>query len=194
MKTYNLTDTRISKTITNLNKAFKSLLDSNEYKDITVRLLTKKAGLSFRTFYRYYENIDEFAIKYLISEFSNVNNNLKQGLDRETLLSNGDYLFTVIDNNPNLYKLLSNGHLLESIKTKLKEWTINGSKHIVKKYTSNLHILDLVSGHIVNSVLYLIKWKIENNEVLTKKQMSSLYTDLIINSTLSFLENISIEI
>lgn len=185
-------DQRKVRTRKKLKDSFLDELQKREYKDISVREFTKKAGLTFKTFYRHYATMDEFAASLLQEEFMNVNQNLKPGMNKKILIENGELIFDNVNNKPHIYQLLKYGQIESLIIPDLKYWTYIGAKEEIERYTTNSEITDIVVNHIVSSVLSLLKWRVDNPDKLSIKEMAVIFSDLVINSTISFLINISV--
>lgn len=66
-------DLRIKKTITNIHQAFADIILRTEYSKITVKSVCDKAMINKKTFYTYYETLDNLLIEMqeiMMSEFS----------------------------------------------------------------------------------------------------------------------------
>ena len=59
MKLTGKEDLRVQKTIASIKKAFEELLIEKDYVDITVTELSKRAMINKKTFYSYYDNLDD---------------------------------------------------------------------------------------------------------------------------------------
>lgn len=62
-------DLRVRRTVTNIRRAFESLICEKEYDAITVKELADRAMINKKTFYQYYSNLDEILAE-LKSTFS----------------------------------------------------------------------------------------------------------------------------
>ncbi|MCC8097451.1 MAG: TetR/AcrR family transcriptional regulator [Eubacterium sp.] len=56
-------DLRVQKTIAAIDKAFEEMLIEKDYRKITVKELTERARINKKTFYRYYECIDDLLVE-----------------------------------------------------------------------------------------------------------------------------------
>lgn len=69
MKLNGTEDLRIRRTVTNIKSAFEALICEKEYDSITVKELSDRAMINKKTFYQYYNNLDELLSK-LKTDFS----------------------------------------------------------------------------------------------------------------------------
>lgn len=175
-----------------LKLAFKKLLVQKSYREITVRELANTAEIGFKTFYRHYSTIDEFAAQCIIDELKRSNDNLIKGLDKNILVENGVYLFSIVDSNSELFSLFKYGDIVQYITPLLMRWTLSGAKNIIDSYTSNKDIHSLIANYIVDSVVSLIKWRLNNPETFTPQEMAVIYFNLVLKSTKNFLDSGSI--
>lgn len=181
-----------SKTHFKLKNALIVLLGSKSYKEISVRELSHCAGIGFKTFYRNYSTLDEFAAQCIIDELKRSNDHLIEGTDKDILVKNGVFLFSIVDRNSELFSLLKFGDIVDYITPLLMTWTLSGAKDVIESYTRDKNIHSLIANHIVNSVISLIKWRLENPKAFSLQKMALIYFDLVLKSSKHFLENISI--
>ncbi|MBD5134792.1 MAG: TetR/AcrR family transcriptional regulator [Lachnospiraceae bacterium] len=69
MKLNGTEDLRIRRTVTNIKNAFETLICEKEYDSITVKELSERAMINKKTFYQYYNNLDEL-LRELKTDFS----------------------------------------------------------------------------------------------------------------------------
>lgn len=186
------TDTRVLKTKNKLKETLLLMLTNSELSKITVRQLTREAGIGFKTFYRHYSSIYDFATKFILDELNIGNRVIQKDINKETLIKNGIELFILVDNKYNLFQLLKYGEITQEIVPILKKWTAIGSRELLEDFTKDALLQDLIANHIVYSIIGLITWRSDNRESYSTKEMGKIYYDLIIKSNQYFLKNIAV--
>ncbi len=81
MKLTGKEDLRVQKTIASIKKAFEELLIEKDYVDITVTELSKRAMINKKTFYSYYDNLDDI-LKEMQEDISEKYLERTKGLNR----------------------------------------------------------------------------------------------------------------
>ncbi len=176
-------DQRVLKTQKLLKTALSGLLKTKGYEDISVNDLTSEAGIGYRTFYRHYLNIDDFIISYIREELSEFQKHMIPGLDNESQVNNGVLLFEHVDQNREIFLLLFESKQADNLIQLLKERAVKASIPIMERFTDDKNLIDLITSHIVSSIISLIKWWIENDGVYTIEYMGRIYSELIINAS-----------
>lgn len=77
MRLTGMEDLRVQKTIETINSTFAAMMLGDEYSNITVTALCKRAKINKKTFYRYYETLDYL----LLSCFENVGSDYLELID-----------------------------------------------------------------------------------------------------------------
>lgn len=181
------TDIRIIKTRKKLKVALLTILKDKEFYDISVRELTAVAGIGFKTFYRHYPSVRDFAAKFILDELSRDDRPIGKNISREALIENGISLFKVVDDKSRLFGLLKYGEITQEVVPVLRKWTEISSKDILENFSSESRLKSLVTNHLVYSVIGLITWRTENLDTYSQVEMGEIYYNLIISSTQHFL-------
>ena len=157
-------DRRIINTKNKLTTTFFNLLDKKAIKDITVLELCKKANINRTTFYKYYKDIDDLALKLeedLISELKKHIVDIK----RNYLISYTSKIIEEIAKNKEIYtRILSdNGDhtFLRKILSLVHQQSIDEWQKLLKKATPK--DIDNIYNFIVDGTIGLIEAWIRNS-------------------------------
>lgn len=157
-------DRRIINTKNKLTSTLLELLSKKAIKDITVLELCKKANINRTTFYKYYKDIDDLAIKIEEDLMDELKKHIVD-IKRNYLISYTSKIIEEISNNKEVYtKILSdNGDhtFLRKILSLVHEQSIEEWQKLLKKATPK--DIDNIYNFIVDGTIGLIEAWIRNN-------------------------------
>jgi len=157
-------DKRIINTKNKLTATFFELLNKKKIKDITVLELCKKANINRTTFYKYYKDIDDLALKVEDDLMDDLRKYIVD-IKRNYLISFTSKIIEAISKNKNVYtKILSdNGDhtFLRKILNLVHEQSIDEWQKLLKKATPK--DIDNIYNFIVDGTIGLIEAWIRNN-------------------------------
>ena len=64
IKRKEIKDSRVKRTLENINNAFNELIFETDFEKITVKSLSEKAKINKKTFYSYYSSLDDLLLEY----------------------------------------------------------------------------------------------------------------------------------
>lgn len=125
----NRTDRRVSRTKSSIRKAYTKLLTEKNFRSITVTDIAKAADVNRKTFYNYYECIDDIMKEIIDGILEHLFGKNLENLNWESFLKHPDILFTRLNSlieedlsfYSMLFKLEEPGNLLQKVEFLLKD-------------------------------------------------------------------------
>lgn len=173
-------DRRIVRTHKALRDALVGLSLEKGYGTFSVRTLTKRAGVSYPTFYRHFKSIDELLRHVLMAELEL----LKRIIDQQdSLYAEAVAKYSHIAGNPGVYRLyvsLPKDNPMRPVVSKaLANWFI---ERFEARDASNAQ-LALTVNHAVESCIGLLRWYLDNLEQYSPEEVAAIYSDLLLRAT-----------
>ena len=180
-------DRRISRTRKLMHEALMSLIVEKGYEAITVQDILDRADVGRSTFYAHYRDKDEL----LLSSFEHLRTLFEQ--QQQALLASrltGDdpelnfvlELFRLSGQHHNLYKAIAGRQIGEMILKYLQRYLYNmlfGSyTELMKKRKSPPVPIEITTHYLVNSLLSLITWWLDNNMPYPPEKMDEIFRTL----------------
>ncbi len=127
--TKNSTDRRVSRTKNSIRNAYTKLLTEKNFRSITVTDIAKAADVNRKTFYNYYECIDDIMKEIIDNILTRLFGNNLENLNWETFLNHPELLFkrlnALIEEDFSFYtilfKLEEPGNLLQKVEFLVKD-------------------------------------------------------------------------
>lgn len=125
----NINDRRVMKTKKSIQEAFEKLLGEKDFRSITVTDIAKMADVNRKTFYNYYQGVDDVMKEMIDNILAKMFGENLNDLDFEWFLKNPDELFhrltALMDEDFDFYMILFKseepGNLLQKIELLIKE-------------------------------------------------------------------------
>lgn len=173
----NENDLRVRRTRTLLRQAFIELVNSQEYESITVRDITKKAQVGYKTFYRHYEGKDAL-LQTLVNEIRDeFQQHLLPPSDERAPHENTLTTLTFIENHQQLFLMLLNSSAADQLLNMATAFALEEGKQTFH----SPHIPDaLMAHHFASSMISLFRWWLESGPAHTKEEMVAYIHQLLI--------------
>ena len=154
-----------------IGEAIISLLQDTPYDKITISDITKKAGFSRMTFYKYYQTKTDALIDYLnelISDYLQAcatEQNIGNFFDETHIL----HALTFFDQYANFFLTLQKAHLYHLIIDAINNFML---KHVYPFFNRSVYELYYYSGALLNVFL---NWEIDNKKEPVEKLAHTIY-------------------
>ena len=169
-------DRRIVRTRQALASALITLALERGYENLTIREVTKFAGVGYRTFYRHYLNLDELLVQILTTAFQEAK---KRGLQTET--SDGDALefYTFVSEHPDVLRVYVNLPWTHPA----RQVILNDAAqfmlaHYALQNTTSVPLY-VVIDHWLVATNNLIAWYLDHINDYTPEQAADIHVDLV---------------
>ena len=188
-------DRRVSRTKRNINFAFLQLLKQKDISKITIKELCNLADINRKTFYTYFNSVDNVLSEIeneMINEFQNRNLQLKA--EKKTLTVQ-DIFFCIGDlmsSNAEFIHQLVQVDALESLEKKVKQTIKNAVAETIKlKHGDSKDIFNLSMEYAISGAISMyIEW-FSTDSKIPLKMLSDLTFDLVkpnINFALNYFD------
>lgn len=169
-------DLRVQRTRRLLQEAFIELANSQDYHEITIREVTKKAQVGYKTFFRHYKSIEELVeaiIDKLINKFEQETAMQPKAIEQNTLLA-----LEITKNNSKLFLSILKSPLSHRL---IQAITAVGYRDS-QQFTLNSDLPSpLVQHHFSVSVVSLVKWWLENGMIYSPEEMGQYIRRLVLS-------------
>ena len=172
----NENDLRVQRTRALLRQALIDLVKSDGYENISVRDITKKAQVGYKTFYRHYEGKDDLLqalSKELIDDFKQV---LAPPTDMSAPDKNPLASLIFLEANADLIQMLLNSTAADQLLNKTVEFALEEGR---LTFQSDLIPDELMAHHFASSMISLFRWWLDGSMQLPKEEMAA-HIDLLI--------------
>ncbi len=172
----NENDLRVQRTRALLRQALIDLVKSDGYENISIRDITKKAQVGYKTFYRHYEGKDDLLqalADELVDEIKQV---LAPPSDIEAPDKNPLATLTYMEANADLILTLLNSTAADQVLNKAVEFALEEGRLTFK---SELIPDELMAHHFASSMISLLRWWLESDMQVSKLEMA-LYIDQLV--------------
>jgi AcrR family transcriptional regulator len=179
-------DKRIQRTRARLKDALINLVIECGYEDITIQDVSARAGIGYRTFFRHYNGLDDLLVTILKEQSTEIQNRMVHPSTYLAPEHNGRLLFEYVQKNRVLFLVMVRSHFIRDMLPELKE---NVLSTFGDTFPPNTPYNDLVSHHIITSILSLIGWWLEDDNPPPPDEMGRLYARLIMYPARRLLES-----
>ena len=169
-------DRRIVRTRQALANALITLTLERGYETLTIREVTKYAGVGYRTFYRHYLNLDDLLVQILTTAFQEFK---KRGLQTET--PDGDALafYTFVSEHPDVLRVYVN----LPWKHPARQVILSDSAqfmyaHYAQQDTTSVP-LEVSVDHFLVATNNLLAWYLDHINDYTPEQVAEIHVDLV---------------
>lgn len=183
----NKPDRRIEKTRRAIFDAFSDLMQEKKYPHISVQEIIDRANVGRTTFYAHFPTKDSLLIESINSIFESFHHKAADNLKNEsttTELIPVSEIFIHISENKRIIKSLFHSEMDELLLGNFKKYWNNIIEVHISSQISNgkksAVPIDILSNHIINSLLNLAKWWINSEMTYTPQQMEEYYWLLIL--------------
>ncbi len=173
----NENDLRVKRTRRLLQEAFLVLANEQDFANITIRDVTRKAQVGYKTFFRHYDSI-ETLLQTIIDNFLEAFREVAlPSTQHNAVVENTRYVFRVAMENRRLFLAIFNSPKSMTLLKPLMEHAYQDSKQLfMAADVPN----ELVGYHFATSMLNLTKWWLENQEACSLEEMVEYALDLVI--------------
>lgn len=175
----NTTDRRVQRTQKYLLEALIALSQQRSYEDISLRDITDHANIAYSTFFRHYADKDALLVD-TVNETAAAFIRLIRQLPQHTPGEEGILLFQHVHDNEALYRLIFNSQgtnrVIMQIQTQIEAEMIL----LYKAEPNSVIPVEILTHHIITSVLELIKWWLAHNQPYPVERMAEIYRLLIV--------------
>lgn len=188
-------DRRVVKTRQIIYEAFFELMMEKQYDKITVQEIIDRANVGRSTFYSHFFSKDEVLKSSIENMMGTFNQHLSHVIDddnRNRLIPVAE-LFTHIQENGRLMKSLIKGNssdlFIDKVQICLNEKI---EAHIGSQLTKGKEPsvpMPILINHISSSLIFLLKWWLDNKMQYTPEQMEIYFHKLVIPSAEAILKN-----
>lgn len=183
-----MTDNRFEKrkaiTRGHIQEAFIELIHEKNYEDITVREISERAGIGFKTYYRHYDDKTSLVLAIINTLWLDIVGKLEPPLTLEATVRNAGQVLAYVKAHATLVRAISRTPLLDMMLEQIYE---TGIADALRFQISALDgendyddkIRNMVAFHFVKSQFSLIIWWIENDLVIPIEDMEGMIEHLI---------------
>jgi len=173
-------DQRATRTRQAIRKALLDLISESDYDRVSIKELTKRAGIGYATFFRHYESKDQLMAQILTELFDDLEKRLQPGMTTyEELLT--------------LYELLLEKReiclaalkLARTNPASVMAWEridVLAQERIMARNDWKIP-LDVSTNHLVASLWGVIRWWLKEGEHYSPEQIAAFHTALILKQT-----------
>ena len=172
----NENDLRVQRTRALLRQALIDLVKKNSYENISIRDITKKAQVGYKTFYRHYDGKDDLLqtlANELIDEFKQV---LAPPTDIEAPDKNPLATLTYLEQNADLISMLLNSSAADQMLDQAVEFALEEGR---LTFRSDVIPDELMAHHFASSMISMFRWWLDGGMQIPKDKMAS-HIDLLI--------------
>ena len=169
-------DRRVARTRRSLCEAFVDLALERGYDNFSIKELTERADIGYATFYRHFKSIDELlehVLQFCVEDL------LRLLTEADSPRAEAETMYRHLSTYPRIYRLLLN---LPVTNETLQRGLDVMEKLILDRYEPRKESrvpLEVALNHIVQSVLGLFRWYLDNLDDYTPEEVTAIYADLI---------------
>lgn len=179
----NAVDQRVVRTRKNLKAAFIQLVNEQGFENTTIRDVTARAEVGYRTFFRHYKDTRELMVDALSEFVTAVHNELLPADSVETTQRNIVTMCEYIEKHSDLFRAYYRTPYFTDDSMPLQQWGTRLGSLLIEGL--NLKIPDeIVLTHVLYSMLNLQRWWVENDMPLPAAQMGRYTHDLVLRPLL----------
>ncbi len=183
----NENDLRVQRTRALLRQALIDLVKSDGYENISIRDITKKAQVGYKTFYRHYEGKDDLLQSLVDEMVDEIKQVLAPPSDIEAPDKNPLASLTYMETNADLILTLLNSTAADQVLDKAVEFALEEGRLTFK---SDFIPDELMAHHFASSMISLLRWWLEGDKQVSKLEMA-LYIDQLVIRPMKALSGIT---
>ncbi len=175
-------DPRVVRSRQALADALINLTLDQDYDNLTVRAVTKRANVGYATFFRHFKSLDELLVNVLQNAFQALNERVSL---QQTLYDEAVALYGFVRDYPSLYRLYFSLPVTHPVR---QIFIAETEKLIHARCQQRAHTtvpLDLSVEHILETSNRLIAWYLDRLTEYTPEQVATIHFDLVITGTQS---------
>lgn len=176
------TDRRIQRTQQQLSQALIALTLENGYEAVSIRDITRRAGIGYATFFRHYKDKDALLIDVLNAFIQELKQLLAQAAEPSPA-AEGALIFTHVHQQRDLYRILLHGQGTGAILTHVQEIIAQELLTTHAPQPGSPIPPDVAANHVAAATMALIKWWLDHDMPYSPAQMGLIYSELIIRPT-----------
>lgn len=161
-------DLRVQRTRSLLRQALIDLVSTEGYENISVRDITQKAQVGYKTFYRHYEGKDallQSLATQLVSEFQKV---VLPPSDKNAPQENTLAVLNYVESNAPLFLMLLNSSAAKQILDVVANFAMEEGR---QTFSSPFVPQELIAYHFASSIISLLRWWLESGMACSKEEM-----------------------
>ncbi|MEM9775278.1 MAG: TetR/AcrR family transcriptional regulator [Chloroflexota bacterium] len=183
----NENDLRVQRTRNLLRNALIELVKNQSYESISVRDITKKAQVGYKTFYRHYEGKDDLLQALTDEMVDEIKQVLAPPSDMEAPDKNPLASLTYMESNADLILTLLNSSAADQVLEKAVEFALEEGR---MTFESDVIPDELMAHHFASSMISLLRWWLESEGKVTKSEMA-FYIGLLVIQPMKALSNLA---
>ncbi len=186
-----MTDRRIQRTHRRLSQALVDLTLEQGYEPVTIREITDRAQVGYATFFRHFPDKDALmahVLERLIGELKELLQPGWQGPVEEE----GRLIFEHVAANSRLYRVLLSSMATHPVLARIQE---SSEAEVLAQIRARSTgpgepgvPAAIVAHHLVNAIIALIRWWLDQGEPYSSARMGQFYDRLIIGPAIALLE------
>lgn len=168
---------RVARTRRALAHALISLSRVRGYENVTITAVTQTANVSYSTFYRHYESLDDLLASLIVPAFDELKRRVS---GQETLYDESLALFSFVQGYQHLYRIflsLPNSHpirkIIDRAALELLVSRYEQHEHTTVPFTLAVEIVEAITGRLIHLFL-------DSIDALTPEHMASMHYDLVV--------------
>lgn len=175
-------DQRVVRTRKQLRDSFIKLVNKRGFDDVSIRDVTRHAGVGYRTFFRHYRDTRELLEDALADFISELRQVLLPPDTLDMTERNVITMFHFSEKNADLFRALYRAPFFEES----SELFIDFGKKVGRHTFAPSHIpVDIVETHFLYSMMNLQRWWLENGMPIPADEMGRYAHDLIVRPIIS---------
>jgi AcrR family transcriptional regulator len=170
-------DIRVQRTQRALRQAFMDLINEHSYEDISVRAITQRAQVGYKTFYRHYQDKETLLYAILGDILQEGQTVLLPPTSPQAAEQNTLEAFRFAERYADLFRVLLRSPVAETLVQPLIDFGLAEGR----RFFGGSDIPDeLVAHHFVTGMLYLMRWWLEHGRPYGPDQMAEHVNRLLI--------------
>lgn len=175
-------DRRIQRTRQQLSQALIALTLEKGYEAVSIRDITRDAGIGYATFFRHYPDKDTLLIDVLNAFIQELKQLFAQSAEPSPA-AEGALIFAHVHQQRDLYRILLRGQGTQAILTHVQEISAQEILAFYAPKPDSPIPPDVAANHVAAATMALIKWWLDHDMPYTPAQMGLIYSELIIRPT-----------
>ncbi len=176
----NENDLRVQRTRSLLRQALIDLVKSQGYESISIREITQKAQVGYKTFYRHYAGKDELLQALVDEKIDDFKRILSPPSDPTASQKNTLAALVYIETHAELFLMILKSSAADQLLTAAVEV---GREEGRLTFSSSQIPSPLMTHHFASSMISLFRWWLESGMAYSKEEMAN-YIDLLVIHTL----------
>ena len=175
-------DRRIQRTRQQLSQALIALTLEKGYEAVSIRDITRDAGIGYATFFRHYPDKDALLIDVLNAFIQELKQLFAQSAEPSPA-AEGALIFAHVHQQRDLYRILLRGQGTQTILTHVQEISAQELLAIYAPKPDSPIPPNIAANHVAAATMALIKWWLDHDMPYPPAQMGLIYSELIIRPT-----------